>query len=151
MVLAHFALVLNKGSGVSCGDKGRVRTRVQRKHSYIWGKRKTWNWIRLNKSDCPHSTIWKLQVQGFLINLSRFYEWDYMFGQQQMYHLYGGKRYRRRSKKEAWQFQASESDLCNMQQLWPLQEDRLQNKKKKKSFLSKRARKLERTLSHREG
>lgn len=37
--------------------------------------------IKLKNSDCLHPTIWKLQVQRFLINLSNFYEWNYMLGQ----------------------------------------------------------------------
>lgn len=84
MVLAQFTLVLNKGSDVSCGDKCRARGQMQgedksaeKAQLYLRQKENSeLNEIRLKKSNCLH--LWKLQVQGFLINLSSFYEWDSM-------------------------------------------------------------------------
>lgn len=39
------------------------------------------NEVKQQNSDSLHPTIWKLQVQGFLINLSIFYECNCMHGQ----------------------------------------------------------------------
>lgn len=84
MVLAYFVLVLSKGSGIGCGDKCRVRGQMkgedkstEKAQLYLTQKENLeLKEVRLKMSDCLH--LWKFQVQGFLINLSSFYEWDYM-------------------------------------------------------------------------